>query len=58
MGMNLGFSSKVEGVGGMLLVVPIASSRVGGSVCSNERMCFPVVVSEKTYCGFMFSQRD
>lgn len=35
---NWGFSWKVSGVGGMVVVVPIASSGVGGEVGRRERM--------------------
>lgn len=36
---NRGFSVNVSGVGGIAVVVPMASSAAGGSVGRRERMC-------------------
>lgn len=39
MELNFGFSVTESGVGGIEVVVPIASSGVGGLVGRRERMC-------------------
>jgi len=51
-GRNLGFSLKVEGVGGRVVVVPMERERVGGSVGRRVRMCVVegACLSGKTYC--------
>jgi hypothetical protein len=48
---NFGFSESESGVGGIAVVVPIASSGVGGSEGSRERICEELEdpIAGKTY---------
>lgn len=47
---------KEDGVGGREVVVPMARSRVGGSVGRRERICVDAIdcLSGKTYCDVDF----